>query len=87
MKGVPNCWPLDCSGPWAGGTRRGWFGVRAAAAPAAAPAAEERRRTRPVLPTLEEFFPEIQGDLSGVVWAHAVDSQKELTKALKGNLT
>ena len=36
-----------------------------------------------MIPTVAEFFPEINGNLNKVVWAHAVNNQTALSSALK----
>lgn len=35
-------------------------------------------------PSVADFYPEIQNDLTRVKWAHGVDSKKKLNRALQG---
>lgn len=37
-----------------------------------------------LLPTVTDIYPEVNGDLTKVIWAHAVDDKKRLSLALRG---
>jgi len=38
-----------------------------------------------MIPTIDEYFPELKGDLTMIEWAHATNNKKKLTEALQNN--
>lgn len=40
----------------------------------------------PVTETVANFFPEVEGNLTKITWAHAVNNKAKLNKTLEGEL-
>ena len=43
-------------------------------------------KASPIIPTVANFFPQIQSDLSRVKWGHGINSKIQLSRSLQGML-
>ena len=46
---------------------------------------EEDLNPRPFFPDVPDYWPDVSGDLTKVIWSHATNSQQKLEEAIIGN--